>query len=118
MFAEGGEVEGNIFQHSADLCEHTEMKNTCTCPELFWSLFLGWNRFLPGTLKSYKGRQCSSRKTTQGGGHRSTRRRGKEAESLAGERHKMGMLASTMISLYRAGDALMESTSFESKPKT
>lgn len=62
-------MKGNIFQHADVLCEHTEMKNPCTSPELVWSLFLGWKRFLPGTLKSNEERGCSSRKTTQGGGH-------------------------------------------------
>lgn len=51
------------------------MRNTCTRPELIWSLFLGWNRFLPGTVKANEERQCSSRKTTQGGGHWSTEER-------------------------------------------
>lgn len=44
-----GAVKGNAFQHAADVCEHTQRKKTCTRPELVWSLFLGWNRFLPGT---------------------------------------------------------------------
>lgn len=94
-----------------------EMKNTYTCPELVWSLFLGWNRSLPGTLKSTRKDGAVAERR-----HKvvvtEARWRWKEAENLAGERHKMGMLAPTVVSVYRAGDALMESTSFESKPKT
>lgn len=48
MGAGWGAVKGNRFQRAADMCEHTQMKNTCTRPELVWSLFLGWKRFLPG----------------------------------------------------------------------
>lgn len=45
-------------------------------------------------------------------------RKGKGVQNLSGEGHEMGMLAPTLVSDCQAGDALMESTPFESKPKT
>ena len=93
------------------------MKNTCTRPELVWSLFLGWKRFLPGTQNpARKDGAVAERR------HKvvvtEARRKGKGAESLTGEGHEMGMLALTVVSDCQAGDALIESTPFESKPKT
>lgn len=112
-------MKGNILQRAADICKHKQMKNTGTRPELVQSLFsiLGWNRLLPGTQtpRRKEGAAAESR-------HKvvvpEARRKGKGAGSLTGEGHEMGMLAPTVVSDCRARDALMESTPFESKPKT